>query len=204
MLGADAAYYSGGANLLAGGSGFIEPGFALAFGHVQSASHPPVYTLWLTIAAFFSDGHHGTQATFLIWSCVLGSGTVVLCGLAGREAVGPRCGIVVAALAAVYPNLWVHDGMLFSETAAILVAAGVILLAYRFWNRPGILRALLLGGWCGFAALACSELVLTWPLVCLPLIVCARRRRPATTGASGGRVGMCCRRGSCRRGSSST
>jgi hypothetical protein len=42
----DAYFYSEGANLVAGGQGFVEP-LAWSIGHVeQSASHPPLYLLW--------------------------------------------------------------------------------------------------------------------------------------------------------------
>jgi 4-amino-4-deoxy-L-arabinose transferase-like glycosyltransferase len=99
---------------------------------------------------------------------------VVGCGLVGRAVAGPRCGLVAAALAAVYPGLWVWDGMLFSETMAQLTVVGVVLLAYRFWQRPSNGRALGLGVACGLAALSRSELVLTVPFIAVPIVMWRR------------------------------
>jgi 4-amino-4-deoxy-L-arabinose transferase-like glycosyltransferase len=173
-LGGDSLFYSLGATLLADGHGFIEPLTALGAGPVeQSASHPPLYLLWLAAVSFVEPG--GTsQLVQMLWSCVLGTGTVIVCGLAGREVVGPRCGIVAAVLAAVYPNVWVHDGMLLSETMSLFTTTMVILLAYRYWSRPSGRRIAWLGLWCGLATLSRPELVLAVPLVLAPLVLRSR------------------------------
>src|SRR5690606_22286082 len=47
---------------------------------------------------------------------VVGTITVALLGLAGREAGGDRVGLLAAGIAAVYPFLWVADGSLMSES----------------------------------------------------------------------------------------
>ena len=165
----DSYFFSQGANLLAAGHGFVEP-----LSGVQSANHPPLYLLWLAIVSVLDPHSPTSQGVQMLWSCVLGTGTVVVCGLAGREVLGPRCGLVAAALAAVYPGLWVWDGMLFSETMAQFTVAVVILMAYRFWHSPSRGRAIWLGVTCGLAALARSELVLTVPLLLAPLALCCR------------------------------
>lgn len=183
-LGGDAYIYAGTANNVARGVGWITP--LLPFQHVQVADHPPLYILYLAAAAVVDPGPATSQLTFMLWSCVLGTGSVLLCGLAGREIAGKRIGLVAAGLAAVDPNMWVHDGQLLSETMAIFVAAGVILFAYRFWHQPTWQRALWLGVWCGLAALARSELALAVPLVLFPLALLARgvagRRRATLLG----------------------
>ena len=171
----DSAYYSRGANLLADGRGFIDPFLLPAVR--QSADHPPLYTLWLAIPSLVWPGHAATPTVHMVWSCVLGAGTVALCGLAGREIAGPRVGLIAAFLAAISPNLWVHDGMLLSETAAIFTTAALILFAYRFLDAPSGWRAAWLGLWCGLAGLARPELVLALPLVLAPLVL-LRRDRP--------------------------
>lgn len=180
----DSYFFSQGANLLADGHGFVEP-----LSGVQSANHPPLYLLWLAIVSVLDPHSTTSQQVQMLWSCVLGTGTVVVCGLAGREVLGPRCGLVAAALAAVYPGLWVWDGMLFSETMAQFTVALVILMAYRFWHRPSRGRAAWLGVTCGLAALARSELVLTVPLLLVPLALCCRNvvfsRRLLLTGIGG-------------------
>jgi hypothetical protein len=166
----DSYFFSEGANLLADGRGFVEP-----LSGVQSANHPPLYLLWLAIVSVVDPRSPTSQEVQMLWSCVLGTGTVVVCGLAGREVAGPRCGLVAAALAAVYPGLWVWDGMLFSETMAQFTVAVVIFLAYRFWHRPSRARAVWLGAACGLSALARSELVLTVPLLLVPLVLLRAR-----------------------------
>ena len=61
--------------------------------------------------------------THLLWSCVLGAGTVWLVGLLGRAVGGARVGIIAAVIAALYPNLWAPDGMLQAETLSMFAAA---------------------------------------------------------------------------------
>jgi len=173
-LAGDAYYYSAGADLLAAGRGFIEP-LAASIGHVeQAADHPPLYELWLTIASVVDPGHETWQVTHMLWSCVLGAGSVVFCGLVGRRVAGPRCGLVAAALAVVYPNMWVHDGALLSETMSIFMVSVTLWSAYRFWDVPTGRRAAWLGLCSGLAALSRPELILMLPLLLLPLAVLAK------------------------------
>lgn len=168
----DAFIYSMDANLVAAGKGFVQPLSGVFGGPVQqTADHPPLYTLFLSVVAFLDPGHFTSQLTFMISSCVLGTATVVLIALTGRLIAGPRAGIIAGLVAAVYPGMWVHDGMLLSETMALFTAAGVLLFAYRFWQKPSIWRGLWLGFWCGAAALARPELVLTVPLLIVPLVL---------------------------------
>ncbi len=167
-LGGDAVFYSHGANLLAHGHGFVQP---VDLSLPQAASHPPLYSLWLAAASLVG---FTSEASHLVWSAVLGTATIAVCGLAGREVGGARLGIWAAALAAIYPNLWVHDGMLLSETAAILAAAVVIWLSYRAIAKPSIGRIAALGAGCGFGALARAELVSLVVLVALPIVLLAR------------------------------
>jgi 4-amino-4-deoxy-L-arabinose transferase-like glycosyltransferase len=170
----DANYYSAGADLVAAGRGVIEP-LAESTGHVvQAADHPPLYELWLTIASVVDPGHETWQVTHMLWSCVLGVGSVVFCGLVGRRVAGPRCGLVAAAVAAVYPNMWLHDGALLSETISIFMVSVTLWAAYRFWDLPSVGRAAVLGLSTGLAALSRPELILLLPLLLVPLAVLAK------------------------------
>jgi len=86
--------------------------------------------------------------TFLdhqIWSCIIGAGTVVVVGVAGREIAGARVGLVAAFLAAVYPNMWFYDSVVMSETLILLTTARAILIAYRFARRQSFGFAVGLG-----------------------------------------------------------
>ncbi|HET8601165.1 MAG TPA: glycosyltransferase family 39 protein [Segeticoccus sp.] len=171
-FGGDAFAYSGGANLFALGRGFVQPLSGFLGGPVrQTADHPPLYTLYLALVAFFDPAKYTSQLTFMLWSCVLGTMTIVLVALAARLIAGNRAGIIAGIIAAVYPGMWVHDGMLLSETMALFTAAGVLLFAYRFSAKPSMWRGVWLGFWCGAAALARPELVLTVPLLVVPVVL---------------------------------
>jgi 4-amino-4-deoxy-L-arabinose transferase-like glycosyltransferase len=163
----DPSFYHFGARLLVDGYGFIEPTRAFMGVIEESASHPPLYLLWLTIPT--SVGLDG-PVSHMLWSTVIGAASVVVIGLIGREVAGPRAGIIAAALAAIYPNLWVYDGFLLSETTAIFTAVLTVLLAYRFLRDPTPRRAVYLGVASGVAALARAELVLLIPLLVVPLV----------------------------------
>ena len=45
-------------------------------------------------------------------SALVGTVTVVLVGLLARRVAGERAGLIAAAVAAVYPLLWLADGSL--------------------------------------------------------------------------------------------
>jgi 4-amino-4-deoxy-L-arabinose transferase-like glycosyltransferase len=178
----DGFFFTHGANLLAEGHGFIQPhaaiGSMIQGGEMiedPAADHPPLYLLWLSVASVL-DPRSGTTATVhMLWTCVLGAGTVVLCGLIGRRLAGPRAGLIAAGIAAIYPNLWLHDGMLMSEPMAIFTICLVLWSAYHFWDAPTFGRVAWLGVSCGLAALARSEFLLTIPLLVLPLVVIRSR-----------------------------
>jgi 4-amino-4-deoxy-L-arabinose transferase-like glycosyltransferase len=172
LPGGDAFFYHFGARLLVEGHGFIEPTPFINGIVEQSASHPPLYLLYLAIPS--SVGLDG-PVSHMLWSSLIGVGSVVFVGLTGREVAGPRAGLVAAALAAVYPNMWIFDGFIVSETMAIFMTVLSVYLAYRFVRSPSFWRAAGLGLACGIAALARAELVLLLPLLVLPCIVFTRR-----------------------------
>jgi 4-amino-4-deoxy-L-arabinose transferase-like glycosyltransferase len=164
-FGGDAFFYHRGANLLADGHGFIEP---FGYPHLiqQAAEHPPLYLLYLAIPSVLGMT---STLTHLLWSCVLGGAAVFVVGLLGREVLSPRVGVVAAVVAALYPNLWIPDGSLEAETAAIFTTALTLLLAYRYLRRPGPWRLVAVGAAAGAAALTRSELILLAPFVVVPL-----------------------------------
>jgi 4-amino-4-deoxy-L-arabinose transferase-like glycosyltransferase len=169
--GGDSFTYHLGARLLVEGHGFIEPQPFINGIVDQSASHPPLYLIYLAIPS--SVGLDGPVA-HMLWSSVVGVGTVVLVGLTGREVAGPRAGLIAAGLAAVYPNLWIFDGFILSETMAMFTAILSVFLAYRYLRTPTPWRAGALGLACGVAALARAELVLLLPLLVLPCVLITR------------------------------
>ncbi len=172
VLGGDPFFYHFGARLLVEGHGFIEPTPFINGIVEQSASHPPLYLLYLAIPT--SVGLDG-PVSHMLWSSLLGVASVVLIGLTAKEVAGPRVGLVAATVAAVYPNLWIFDGFVVSETMALFTAVLSVYLAYRYLRSPSVWRALGLGFVCGLASLARAELVLLLPLLVLPCVLFMRR-----------------------------
>jgi 4-amino-4-deoxy-L-arabinose transferase-like glycosyltransferase len=184
--GGDAFFYHLGARLLVEGHGFIEPTPFINGIVEQSASHPPLYLLYLAIPS--SVGLDG-PVLHMVWSSFVGVGTVVVVGLTGREVAGPRAGLIAAGIAAVYPNLWVFDGFILSETMSMFTAILAVFLAYRFLRTPTPWRVAVLGFACGVASLARAELVLLVPLLLLPCLLITRAvdgRRKLKWLAAGG------------------
>lgn len=184
VVSGDAYQYHYGANLLVHGKGFINAyTFDTTGVRAQTILHPPGYTVALAVASLV-----GLSSTLehQLWSCLIGTATVALVGLVGRRLGGPRVGLIAAGIAAVDPNLWIFDGMLAAETLTLALTAGVLLMAYRLWQRPGAASAVAVGVLCALAALTRGEGLAYLPLVALPAVLAARqihlRQRLALAG----------------------
>jgi 4-amino-4-deoxy-L-arabinose transferase-like glycosyltransferase len=166
----DALGYHYRAQLFADGHGIVLPAQQILGrgGNPPDAQNPPMWSLFLGVFAKL-----GLRS--ILWqqllSCVIGTATVVMTGLAGRAAFGRRVGLIAAALVAVYPNVWVYERELVSEPLAMLGVATVILLAYRYRAAPSIWRAVALGAVVGLLALTRSEQILVMVLVAAPLVL---------------------------------
>lgn len=191
-IGGDSYYYHYGANLLADGKGFIQPyDYRLNHRIVPAAEHPPLYIIYLAITSLLG------MTSYLIhqlWSCLLGASTVVIVGLTARRVIGPRAGLIAAAVVAVYPNFWLNDATVMSETAAQATSALVILLAYAFWQRPRMRSALWLGVAIALAAYSRAESVALVGVMLMPLALGLKRlpvkRRIGLLLASGAMTGL--------------
>ena len=174
-VGGDAYFYHHSAELLAHGHGLIVPFEYLVFGvHTQAADHPPVFIAYLTLWSLLGLG---TVKAHLVAGALLGAVAVGLTGLLGRRLGGPAVGIVAAALAAVYPNLFSWDAMLLSEPTATIGVLLVCLAAYAYHDHPDLRSVALLGAATGLAALTRAELLLLSVLVVVPVVL-GRRRLP--------------------------
>jgi hypothetical protein len=174
----DAFVYHNGANLLADGKGFIDPGRYRFFGISTPSAYRPLYPLYLSLWSFL--GVHSTLGHRLA-SCLLGAATVAVVGLAARKfgrtpSEGERLGLVAAALAAISPALWLNDAGLLSESAAAVAVAVALLVLMRYRESPSVWRAGLVGAVVGVAALGRAELVLLLPLLVWPTWRWARDR----------------------------
>jgi 4-amino-4-deoxy-L-arabinose transferase-like glycosyltransferase len=121
-----------------------------------------------------------------IWCCIIGAGGVIVCGYAGRDIGGRRVGLIAGFLLAIYPNIWMSDELALSEALSPILAATVLLLAYRFWKSPSTKRVLWLGLSIGVAMLGRDELALLVVFLLVPLVLLAKplswRRRFAVLG----------------------
>ena len=174
-VGGDAYFYHHSAELLAHGHGLIVPFEYLVFGvHTQAADHPPLFIAYLTLWSLVGLG---TVKAHLVAGALLGAVTVALTGLLGRRLAGPTVGIVAAAIAAIYPNLFSWDAMLLSEPTATIGVLLVCLAAYAYHDHPDLRSVALLGAATGVAALTRAELLLLSVLVVVPVVL-GRRRLP--------------------------
>jgi len=134
LTGGDQLYYNAQANWIAQGHGFTD-----FRDGTQTAEHPPLTALVLVptswVAEQFDPGGTHLLAQRLTMA-VFGAAVVLLIGMVGRSVGGNRVGWIAAAVAAVYANLFVNDGLVMSETLATLAVALAILLAYRFGRKP--------------------------------------------------------------------
>ena len=178
----DAAYYELQALTLSSGHFF-----PVLFGHGVDAAHPPMTSFVITPATYLFGLPPGETPQCLTMA-VLGSAVVLCVGLLGRRLAGSRVGIVAAVVAAAYPNMWIPNGIVMSETVSMLFMVLILLAAYRFLDSPGIGNGVLVGVGCGLEILTRAELVLLLPLLLVPATLGLRGlpwgRRLVLTGTS--------------------
>jgi 4-amino-4-deoxy-L-arabinose transferase-like glycosyltransferase len=162
----DELFYKSEAVSFANGDGFEPSHFGLE--NLGSGEHPPLTAVVLAPVAFVTDDN---ELAMLMTMALAGAGVVLLIGLLGCEVAGARAGLIAAGVAAVYPNLWVNDGLLLPETLAALATAAALLFTYRLIRQPGWRYAACLGGACALGTLSRGELVLLVPLLALPAIL---------------------------------
>lgn len=152
----DSFYYSVQAAELAKGHGFVQP-----FTDQPGAEHGPLTTALLAAVSWGHDVVPWQRCVTVVCGII----TVVLIGLVGRMIAGSRAGLIAAGIAAVYPNLWMNDGLVMSESVSVLVVVLWLLSMIRFMEAPTPRRAALVGAMVGLGALARSELIVLLPLV---------------------------------------
>src|SRR5690606_27455760 len=149
-------YYSIQAAQNADGNWFAEP-----LSRTPGAEHPPLTVLAITPASLLPSPVFWQRAT----TTLFGLAAVALIALLGTRLGGRRVGVVAAAIAAVYPNLWLSDGLVMSESIAVALVTVVMIAALWHGERFTPASAALCGAALGLAALARSELLLLVPLL---------------------------------------
>ncbi|MEP7113485.1 MAG: glycosyltransferase family 39 protein [Ilumatobacteraceae bacterium] len=168
----DPLFYHTTANVLARGRGFIEPLRWRDFGvYRPSAFHGPLYPVVLSISSRFGGT---TYFDHKMMSIVIGTAVVLAAGILGKRLGGPKVGLAAAAFAAIYPNLWQIDSLLYPEGLMALLVTVTMIVAYRWRDRPRVATAALLGAMIALAALARGEGILLLPLLAVPWIMFTR------------------------------
>lgn len=169
----DVFWYHFQAKLLANGKGFLNPYEYYDHGvSVAGADHPP--GLVVVLAALDKLGLDTPQLQRGAMA-LLGSFTLVLIAMVGRRFAGPTVGLVAAGLAALYPNLWINDGMLMPETLFVFGIVVSFLFTYRYlddgglWNVAGISAGLTV------AAMTRPETIVLFVFYLAPLLVFRKR-----------------------------
>lgn len=173
----DQVYYHVGANALARGDGFVNP---YAWGDpasrlvIPSAQHPPAYQVYLaTFSVLGFDDHVDHRLA----STLLGVGATLVCAATARRLAGRTAGWAAGLIAALYPNLWVNDGLLAAESIYALFVAWYLLACWEYQRRPRVALACAVGVTIGLAALARAEGAFLALSGAFPLIVLHGRRR---------------------------
>ena len=162
----DSLYYSAQGRQLATGVWFRD-----FLGQQPAAEHGPLLPLVLAPFSWMEDHLRWQRlATVLI-----GIAVVWMIGILGRAAAGTAVGLIAAGVAAVYPNIWMSDGLVMSESLALLLVTAVLAAQLAFLEHPSRQRAALTGALIGLAALTRSELALLLPR---GIVVVWRWKRP--------------------------
>ena len=158
--------------MLARGRGFLEPLRWRDFETYRpSAFHGPLYPVVLSISSRFGGTSYFDHK---MMSILIGTGVVLAAGALGRRLGGAAVGLAAAAFAAVYPNLWQIDSLLYPEGLMALLVTLAMILAYRWRDRPSSRAAALFGAVIALAALARGEGILLLPLLAIPWIMLTR------------------------------
>ena len=165
----DALGYQLQANFLARGHGFVNP-VRLAFQHqsTPTAAHPPLYALFLASGSVV--GAKSVVAHQLM-GCLLGTATVVGCGLIASQLGADRTGLAAMAVAAVYPGLWITDGGIMSEGLFALTATAVTVAAYDYRRSRSVRAAAVLGVTIGLAVLTRDAAEVLLIALAIPLVL---------------------------------
>jgi 4-amino-4-deoxy-L-arabinose transferase-like glycosyltransferase len=172
----DASAYRLLAEQLAHGQGYIRPfDNLLLHVHRPTAEYPPLFPLLLSLPV--RAGLHSVEQ-LRIFVAFIGAGTVALVGLLGRRVASSGVGLIAAALAAVYPMLFLGEATLMAESLYVALVTIVLLAAYRAFDDPTPACFVTLGFAIGFATLARAEGFLLGVVVVVPLALWLRDLSP--------------------------
>ena len=163
----DELHYFAQAATIARGDWFQDPWFP-----GYSALHAPLTALALAPVSWVDQNLIVTQRLLMT---VYGTAVVAGIGLLARLLFDRRIALAATAIAGLYANLWVSDGILMSEPLAAAGTVGVMISAYLYYRRRDALLAALMGLTVGLAGLARAELLLLGVMLVLPITLLGSR-----------------------------
>src|SRR5216683_3326813 len=118
--------------------------------YISTAYRPP---LWPFIIAGLSLIFGPSDYFARLFLSLIGSGTCVLVYLFARDLFNRRIGIIAGVAAAIYPELYIYDGWLYTESLYIFLLFAVCYTLFRLqqtkernwrkWIKWGVLLGLL-------------------------------------------------------------
>lgn len=162
----DSLYYSAQAQQLAHGVWFRE-----VFVDRAGAEHGPLTSSLMALVSWGDDPFNRQRMV----TVVCGTVTVAIIGMIGRRVGGDRVGLIAAALAAAYPNLWISDGLVMSESVSCLMIAWALWGILSWADNPTMHGAMYVGLAVGLGTLARSEVILFVPAAAVVMWLVGRR-----------------------------
>lgn len=167
----DSLYYSIQARQLAHGVWYRE-----LFVDQPGAEHGPLTSALMAVVSWGNDPVNLQR----IVTVTCGTATIAIVGIIARRVAGDRAdrnrvGMIAAAVAALYPNLWVNDGLVMSESVSCLMIS-LALWALLVWTaKPALRSAAFVGLAMGLGTLARSEVALFMPAAAVVMWTVTRR-----------------------------
>lgn len=175
--GGDPLFYHVTANLLAQGRGLPEPLNFIAFQRwIPSALHGPAYPIVLSISSRLGGTTYFDHKfmSVLIGTLVVAA-TIRIAHLIAPPRFRTPSAVIAGLLSAIYPNLWLVDGVLFPEGLMALFILGVIFCAYKWIRHPSYVWMITLGALISASALTRGEGLLLSVLLVVPMTLLARQ-----------------------------
>ncbi|MEP6626196.1 MAG: glycosyltransferase family 39 protein [Acidimicrobiia bacterium] len=168
----DGFWYFIEARIIAEGRGYLAPGqFVFKGLNLATAEHPPLFPSLLAVTTFLTSG---SVLALQLTTAFLSALGVIVMGLLGRAVAGARVGLVTALLAAVAPNIWGYNELLLSESLLVATVGLFLLSVYRYWDRPTMLRAVVMGAALALATYTRTEVVFLGAFVVVPVVFMRR------------------------------
>ncbi len=115
----------------------LSEGCFCASPHIPTTYRPPLFPLFLALV-YQVGGVNPLNARLAL--SVIGAGTCVLAALIARDLFGWRAGLLAGLIAVAYPQLFIWDAWLYSESLAVFSFAACCLVALRLARSQRSLR----------------------------------------------------------------